>query len=144
MGAIREIAMETRRERVLPFILITAIYVGVTYSFYSLNRVNSNDNFLKFLIIIDALVVVSTIATFFFKVSVHSVAAWGFIGILFSLNLVSDNGALYFPSLIAIVVAGIIMSARLYLNVHTLREVFAGAVLGLATSMVAMNILFQY
>jgi hypothetical protein len=57
MGAIREIAMETRRERVLPFILITAIYVGVTYSFYSLNRVNSNDNFLKFLIIIDALVV---------------------------------------------------------------------------------------
>jgi membrane-associated phospholipid phosphatase len=44
--------------------------------------------------------------------------------------------------LISIVVAGAIMSARLYLGAHTLREVYAGAAAGIATASVSMLILF--
>lgn len=144
MGLIDSITMNSRRERILPFILITIIYIVATAMFFAQNEVNLNDNFLKFLLIIDLLVVISTIVTLIFKVSVHSIAVWGFIGILFSLNTVLDNGALYYPLLAAIVVAGIVMSARLKLNVHSLTEVFTGAAIGLVTSIAAMTFLFRY
>ena len=141
-GAIRSFAMPERRERLMPFVFISAIYVAVTYLFHLHGRMNLNDNFLKFMIIIDMLVVVATIATFFFKVSVHSVTAWGLIGMLVVLNKISDVSAIFYPTLGVIVLAGFIMAARLSLDSHTPREVMWGAVLGLATSITGMWLLF--
>ena len=141
-GAIRSFAMPERRERLMPFVFISAIYVAVTYLFHLHGRMNLNDNFLKFMIVIDMLVVVATIATFFFKVSVHSVTAWGLIGMLVALNKISDVSAIFYPTVGVIVLAGFIMAARLSLDSHTPREVMWGAVLGLATSITGMLLLF--
>ena len=67
---------------------------------------------------------------------------WGFIGILLPLNKVSEDGALFYPTLALIVVAGFVMTARLQLNAHTPREVMVGGMLGFATSFAAMVLLF--
>lgn len=141
-GAIRSFAMPERRERLMPFVFISAIYVAVTYLFHLHGQMNLNDNFLKFMIVIDMLVVIATIATFFFKVSVHSVTAWGLIGIMVALNKISDVSAIFYPTLGVIVLAGFIMAARLSLDSHSPREVMWGAVLGLATSITGMLLLF--
>lgn len=139
---IRSFAMVERKERLLPFVFISAIYVAVTYLFHIHARMNLNDNFLKFMVIIDMLVVVSTIATFFFKVSVHSVSAWGLIGILVPLNKITEVNSIFYPTLGVIVLAGVIMSARLKVGAHNPREVMLGAVLGLATGVTGMLLLF--
>ncbi|MGC1244348.1 MAG: hypothetical protein WA874_22345 [Chryseosolibacter sp.] len=139
---IKSFAMLDRRERLLPFVFISAIYVAVTYLFHSHARMNLNDNFLKFMVIIDLLVIISTIATFFFKVSVHSVAAWGLIGILVPLNKITEVNSIFYPTLAVIVLAGVIMSARLKTGAHTSREVMWGSVLGLATGVTGMILLF--
>jgi hypothetical protein len=139
---IRSFAMVERKERLLPFVFISAIYVAVTYLFHIHARMNLNDNFLKFMVIIDMLVVVSTIATFFFKVSVHSVSAWGLIGILVPLNKITEVNSIFYPTLGVIVLAGVIMSARLKVGAHNSREVMLGAVLGLATGVTGMLLLF--
>jgi hypothetical protein len=118
------------------------LYCVVTYLFYSRTRIGLNDNLLKFLIIIDALVLVGTLVTFFYKISVHSVGICGLIGILLPLNKISEDGALFYPTIITIVIAGVIMSARLKLNAHTPREVMVGGLLGFATSFVLMFFLF--
>ena len=68
-GAIRFFAMPERRERLMPFVFISAIYVAVTYLFHLHGRMNLNDNFLKFMIVIDMLVVIATTATLFFRVN---------------------------------------------------------------------------
>lgn len=141
-GTIRTFTMEERKERLIPFVFISAIYVAVTYLFYSQTRMNLNDNFLRLMVIIDLLVVVATITTFFFKVSVHSISAWGLIGIMVPLNKISEVPTLFYPTLCTIVLAGIIMSARLQLGVHNSREVMWGAVLGLATGVSGMLVLF--
>jgi cation transport ATPase len=142
MGTIKTLEMRERRERILPFIFITILYIAVTYLFYSKPRIGVHDNLLKFLIIIDALVVIATLTTFFYKISVHSLAAWGMIGILIPLNKVLENNTLFYPTLIIIVITGAVMSARLQLNAHTLREVTVGSVLGFSTSFIAMVVLF--
>lgn len=142
LGTIRTITMQDRRERVLPFIFIAILYVLITYLFYSRTGVSINDNLFKFLLLGDALVVMAALATLFYKISIHSLAAWGFLGIVVPLNKLSEDGSLFYPSLIAIVVTGFIMSSRLQLHVHTAREVMIGSILGLATSLIGMSVLF--
>ncbi len=141
-GSIKTLAMEDRQERILPFSFIAILYIVVTYLFYTRTRIDLNDNLLKFLVIIDALVLVAAIVTFFYKVSVHSMGMCGLIGILLPLNKISEDGALFYPTIIAIVLSGIVMSSRLQLNAHTPREVMMGGVLGFTTSFVMMLILF--
>ncbi len=68
------------------------------------------------MVIVASLVVFSAIVTFFYKISIHSLAACGMIGILLPMNKAIENNALLWPTAIAIVLAGLIMSARLYLQ----------------------------
>ena len=142
-GTIRSFAMPERKERLMPFVFISLIYVAVTYLFHLHARMNLNDNFLKFMVIIDLLIVVATIATFFFKVSVHSVSMWGLIGMLVPLNKITEVNTLFYPTLGVIVLAGFIMAARLHTGTHNPREVMWGAVMGLATGVTGMIVLFK-
>lgn len=141
-GTIRSFSMVSRRERLLPFVFISIIYAVVTYMFHLQARMNLHDNFLKFMVIIDLVVVVATVATFFFRVSVHSVCVWGMIGILVPLNKITEVNSIFFPTLAVIALAGFIMSARLQVGAHTSREVMWGAVLGLVAGGGGMILLF--
>lgn len=141
-GTIDSYTLPDRKDRLLPFVFISVIYIAVTWLFHFYARMTLNDNFLKFMVIIDLLVVVATIATFFFKISVHSVCVWGLIGMLVPLNKISEVNTLFYPTLGVIVLAGFIMAARLHTGMHTPREVMWGAVIGLATSVTGMLMLF--
>ena len=141
-GTINSMTMLHQRERIMPFILITTVYLTTTYFLYSKMSISPSDNAIRFLVIIDALVLISTVATFFFKVSVHSVAIWGMVGIVLLLTKLSELNTLFYVSLGLIVLAGLVMSSRLQLGVHTYREVMIGSVLGLACSIAGMLILF--
>jgi membrane-associated phospholipid phosphatase len=142
MGTIKSLEMKERKERIIPFIFISVLYVALTYLFHTKPRIGFHDNLLKFMIIIDALVLIATLTTLFYKVSVHSLAVWGLIGILIPLNKVLEDNTLFYPTLFIIVMAGLVMSARLKLNAHTPREVMVGSLLGLATGFAGMVILF--
>ena len=95
MGTVSSVAMESRQERIIPFSFVAVLYVLITWLLYSRTRISINDNLLKFLILIDVLVVVATIITLFYKVSVHAMAVWAFIGILLPLNKISEEGKLF-------------------------------------------------
>jgi len=141
-GVISSLSLEDRAERTKPFLIILTLYGVFTYLLYSKTRLSFGDNLFSLILIIDALVLVSVLVTFVYKASIHSVAIWGAIGILFPLNKVAEDGSLFLPTLIALVLAGIIMSARLYLNAHTPREVMVGSVMGFSVGFFGMLILF--
>lgn len=141
-GSIKSLAMEERQERIIPFSFITILYCVVTYLFYSRTRVSLDDNLLKFLLIVDVLVLIATIVTIFYKISVHSMAIWGLIGILLPLNKVSEDGALFLPTILSIIIAGVVMTSRLQLNAHTPREVMVGSMLGFGATFGSMVLLF--
>ncbi len=143
LGGFRTFEMPTRRERLLPFAIISVIYVAVTAMFALYGKMTLDDGFLKFIVIIDMLVVVATVMTFFFKVSVHTLAAWGLIGILVPLNKITEIDSVFYGTIAVIVIAGFIMSARILTGAHSYREVMWGAVLGLITGFSGMLILFR-
>jgi hypothetical protein len=142
LGTISSVHMLHRKERVLPFIFIAVMYCATTYMFYEKFHLDFTDNFLRFLVVIDALVVLGTLITFFYKVSIHALSAGGAVGILLPLNKMSEEIYIFYATLGAIVLAGLIMSARLHLQAHTQREVLLGGLLGLATAVASMALLF--
>jgi len=138
LGSISSIHLESRQERVLPFIFISVMYLLVVFLFYF--RLPFNSNFNKLMTIVAVLVVFSTIITFFYKVSVHSLAMGGWLGILFP--LIKFSPSLLWPTATVIAIAGLVISSRLALDVHTPRETLVGVIAGLLTSYGAMVILF--
>ena len=92
------------------------------------------------MIIIAALVVAAAILTFFLKVSVHSLAMGGWIGIL--LPLVRFSPQLLWPTAAVIAITGLVISSRLILNAHTLRETMIGSIADLTVEYGGMIILF--
>ncbi|MCI0752134.1 MAG: hypothetical protein L0Y35_09880 [Flammeovirgaceae bacterium] len=141
-GTISSIKMESRRERILPFLLIFILYALISYLIYYRLRVSLDDGLMKFLLITDGLVLASFVITLFYKVSVHSLGMTGLLGILLPLAKVSEDGLLFIPLLICIIITGMVMSARLQLGAHTPREVLVGAVAGFSVSFLSMIILF--
>jgi hypothetical protein len=141
-GTITSITMPTRKERIVPFLLIVVLYGIVTYLLYARTGISMQDNFMKFLLIIDALVLCSFLLTFFLKLSIHSLAIMAMVGIMIILNNSVENGIFLYPMLVSIVLAGVVMTARLQLQVHTMREVVLGAAVGLVVGMGGMIFLF--
>jgi membrane-associated phospholipid phosphatase len=139
-GTISSYTMHDRTERLIPFVAITFIYLVMVFLFF--NKLPMSMNFNKLMVIVTALVVFSAVTTFFYKLSIHSLAACGMIGILLPLNKAIENNALLWPTAIIIAFAGLIMSARLYLNAHTVNEVIMGAMTGFTIGFAGMLIMF--
>jgi membrane-associated phospholipid phosphatase len=138
-GTIRDLTLRSRTDRTLPFALISILYGVVTFMFYWKFPV---PGVLNMMFIITALVLICALVTLFYKVSIHSAGTWGLIGIILPLNKASEEGGLLIPTVVALVAAGLVMSARLQLNAHTPREVMVGALLGFAVGFVGIAILF--
>ena len=90
-GTISSYTLDSRRERIIPFLAISLIYVVTTFLFY--NKLRFSQNFNHLILLVTVLVVVSTALTLLYKVSVHSLAVWGAIGIILPLNKALDNCA---------------------------------------------------
>lgn len=138
LGTITSLQLESRKERKQPFVFISIMYIAVAYLFYVKFPFSSNLN--KLMIIAAALVVVATVLTFFIKVSVHSLAMGGWMGIL--LPLVRFSPELLWPTAAIIVLGGVVISSRLLLNAHTVREAMIGLGAGLMVGYGGMVVLF--
>jgi membrane-associated phospholipid phosphatase len=141
-GTVRSMHMNSREERIIPFSIISLLYVLVTYLLHNKTGIGWQDSFMKFLLIIDAVVICSFLFTLILKISIHAMATSAIVGIVTVLNNFVDNGVFLYPMLVCIILAGVVMTARLYLQAHTLREVVVGALVGLTIGISGMVILF--
>lgn len=139
---IRSFSMPEREERLRPFFLTLILYAFCTFLFYHKLKMGLSDNFFKLLLILNALVFVAWILTWFAKVSIHSLASAAVPVILVVLSRYTEERQLLPALLISIVVAGMVMSARLQLQAHTLKEVGLGALAGSITAAITGIVLF--
>ena len=127
-GAIGSLTLAERRERRLPLFFTTVFYSLTTWLFYRELRFDALPYQVMFLTSVALLL--TFLISFFWKISAHSVGLGGVIGMLMALNAqLPDNGLLY-PLVGTILAGGMVISARLALQAHTLAEVTAGFLLG--------------
>lgn len=139
-GNISSLRMETQQERILPFIFVSFVYALITFLFYF--KLPFSDSFNKLMIIVTLLVVAATVTTFFFKVSVHSIAVCGMLGILIPCNRMVEGAELLWPTAWVMILCGVVMSARLYLQAHTPREILWGGVIGFCIGFFSIVLLY--
>lgn len=141
-GSIKSFTLQRRQERVFPFFMILVLYITLTYLLTYQNKIGFDDNIFKFLLIMDCLVLTGVIVTLLYKVSIHAIGIMGLVGILLPLNKESDSTLLLLITIGTVVLAGIIMSARLQLNAHTPRQVMVGAISGFLIGFFGIILLF--
>jgi hypothetical protein len=78
-----------------------------------------------------------SVITLFWKISVHSVSVNSMVGFLMAAMVSKVEPELLYPLLGSILAAGAVMSARLYLDVHSPAQVGWGCLLGFAISFTA-------
>jgi len=123
---------------ILPFIVTTVVYGTFTY-FFSLKL---NELAVIYLILGSMTVVVAliTIINLFWKISAHSVGISAVVGSLIGIQEKFAGSELFYPILVSILAAGLLMSARLSLNSHSPAQVLAGCLLGLLVSLGAVHL----
>ncbi len=127
-SSISSFWLEDRKERVLPF-FIMAVYYGAT-AYLLISRIPVNDFFTVILITMTLMVVVISLITIYWKISVHSTALCGLVGFILGLILKVPSAELLYPLIASILLAGTVMSARLALNAHTPGQIMGGSLVG--------------
>lgn len=125
---VSDFEMKDRRERFLPFLFISIIYGLTAYLFYS--KLQINENFVIILGGTTAILLIVTIMSLFWKISIHSAGISGVFGFLLAISYKYPESNLLYPIIAVVLCAGLVLSARMYLNAHTQEEVYGGTIVG--------------
>ncbi|WP_439555797.1 hypothetical protein [Dyadobacter sp.] len=144
MGVITNLYVDDVNERRLPYLATVIIYGLATYLFgWQLQPVGEMAPQISVILASVTLsLVVVTCVSFFWKISAHATGIGGVIAMLAGLMIRFDEAALLNPLLIAILLAGLLLSARLQLNAHSPRQVFAGFLCGVLVSSLTVYFYF--
>ena len=123
-------AIEERRERIIPLLLVTILYGTTAYIIFRFPI----PFFMKSFAVATFFVSLSiTVINFWWKISVHSAAAGALTAIVLILSLKMHYQLMWY--LISVIVAaGLILSSRLKLNYHNPPQVWVGFLTGFLVS----------
>jgi len=124
---ITDFKLDNKRQRFTPFLFVTCFYGVTSYMFYA--KVNVNSLYL-ILAITTGLLLVLTIITLYWKISIHGAGIGGVIGFILAISFVHYMPSFALIIAVAIVISGLVVYARLSENAHTPAQVYAGLVLG--------------
>jgi hypothetical protein len=127
-GLITSLHMESREERIYPFI-IAGIFNFST--FYMLKQIQLSDIYSLLFLGSSVLIIICLVINFFTKISAHLAGAGGCAGALIGISW-RLNIDLVLPILSVIFISGLIGYARLKLQAHKSVEVYTGFTVGMA------------
>ncbi len=139
-GILSDLNMPERTDRRLPYLITGIIYSVVTYLFafrMSLFSETSPGVAVVLGSITLSILLVGIINTFW-KISAHTVGIGGVLGTVMFLLIKHGDTDLFTPFVGLIALSGLLATARLQLNAHTLSQVGAGLGLGVFVSGLAV------
>ncbi|MGL4631948.1 MAG: hypothetical protein ACRCVT_12165 [Leadbetterella sp.] len=133
-GLIDSFRLHSRKDRFLALILIAGIYGALTYFFHSKGSIllSLQNLFLFFTIQILILGIIS----YFQKVSLHSMSIGTVTLLLMGIFFKYQDSSMQYYAIGSLVLSGLVMTARLYLDAHTPKEISQGFQLGLASTLI--------
>jgi hypothetical protein len=128
LGFISSFQMPTSRERTIPLIAVMIFYFWISHVFNNLPAIPLA---LKVLLLGNFWgIILVFLANIFTRISMHTAAAGGMIGILLVLLILSPAN-IVMPFFGALILAGIIGTARLALGAHQRGDIWLGYIIGI-------------
>lgn len=134
-GYIYDFALSRKEDRFLPFLVTFLSYCLLFFYFY---KAGLYSWFLGALAAPLILLILSAIINSYWKISAHMAGAGGLLGTVFSVSYNIKELNPYGLFIILIILVGALGVSRLILRRHTPAQVYAGFVLGLVVSYVAV------
>lgn len=133
--SINSLHMPDKRERILPFSLISVFYVMTSAFFHY--RISVDELILTTLIMITTCLILLTCITYFWKISSHLTGVAGLLALIVVLSMKYGTDALFYPFILSVFTCGAVGTARLALNAHKPIEVYGGFMFGFCWSFFA-------
>jgi len=121
-------SMETRKERMLPLFISALLYAATSYIIIRYPVPLFIKTYVAGIFLIS---ITLTAINFWWKISIHATAA-GAVTAMVTVLTFKMNSHLLWPLLTTVIVAGLVLSARLRLSTHSPAEVWTGFLLGFA------------
>lgn len=127
-GYISSFRMDDRQERIIPLLLSALLYSVTAYIFIRFQI----PFFIKsYIFSVFFLVIAATVINFWYKISIHAIAAGGLTALVFILSLRMHVPIVEYI-IITVIVSGLVLSAGLQLRRHSPAEVWTGFLTGIA------------
>jgi len=133
---IKSYVIDNREERVLPLVLTTFFYFVTVYIFIRYRIPVFIKSFMLAAAIISTVVM---IINFWFMISIHAAGAGALLTLVLVLSFRMQTPLTWFL-IPVILIAGAVISSRLFLNSHTPREAWSGFLLGFGVTALLLSI----
>jgi len=140
LGMVNSLALATRDERKIPYILAGMFYMAL---------VASNNYNTSLPLEIKAFCLGATIALFlaffinlFSKISMHTVGMGSFLGMVVIITAQSYHGSEYL-FIFALLVAGLVGTSRMLIGAHNPADVYGGYLVGFLPQFIALDYMFN-
>ena len=128
LGKISDPGVNNQKDRLIPYCVTILCYIACAIY---LKNVNAPIWIPMFMIGAGIAVITSAIINFKWKISAHAAGIGGLTALIFTIWIKGYNFIDFMPiAAIAIIMTGLVGSARIILHRHTLGQVFAGALNG--------------
>lgn len=127
-GLIKSLHFEEKSDRRTPFVLVTLFYLLTTY--FLMGKTELDPILWQGMVVITCSVALLTGVTFFWKMSAHMTGIGGLLAVLGVLGIYFPSLGLAYLLVAALILGGLVASARLYLDAHRPAEVYAGLLVG--------------
>lgn len=134
LGRISDFRVDDRRERLLPLLIGTVCYVLCALTFA---KIPSAIFLRKFMVAAACCEAMCFVVSLRWKISLHLTGMGAIVALLVVMNVVGV-GNMLIPLSVAILCAGALASARLYLGCHNPRQIAAGFFGGFCVSLLAV------
>lgn len=127
-GVIKDAGLNERTERYIPYGVVVLCYLGCGFFFY---KANAPLWLPMFFVGAACATVVNTVVNHWWKISAHGAAMGGLVALLF--RVVASHYALFNMNVWlsgVIIATGLVLTARVYLERHTLWQVLTGCANG--------------
>lgn len=141
LDLIESLEMKDNKERFIPLIAVDTFLLWTYFMFKpGTNTITSSDPLLANMILgcVISIFIVFPLNSVH-KISLHTVGMGGLIGMIFNI-LPQTDFQMIGILIVAILSAGLVGSARLYLKAHTNREIYGGYLIGFFGQFFAYNV----
>jgi hypothetical protein len=137
LGFVSSFQLRSQKDRIIPYIACTIFYF---WTYFAFKREGVAPPFFNaFLLGVFIAIVMGMVANSYVKISMHTIGWGGVVGFLLML-MISMNMNISLVLIVALLIAGIVATARLVLGAHTPAEIYTGLGMGILAQLIGYGI----
>ena len=137
LGFINSIYLKTQRDRVIPYIACMIYYFWAWYVLYK--QTDYPDTVIQFALAIFIASIGGLMANIYMKVSMHAISMGVMVAFMILLAFTQSISFGFYIS-VAVLIAGLVCTARFLISDHTQKEVYGGLLIGVLSQLIANGI----